>query len=173
MIPMRNILIPATLILAGLGAGGGAGFMMRPDETANSATNEDAALSEIGVKPSALPAPVDKESETDQEAEFVKLPNQFVVPIVQSGVVSSLVVLSLSLEVAAGSNEAVILREPKLRDQILRLLFDHANSGGFDGTFTDAAGLSVLRRGLLDVSRQVLGPIVSDVLITDIMRQDS
>ena len=63
--------------------------------------------------------------------------------------------------------------EPKLRDGILQLLFDHANTGGFQGSFTDADNLVILRKGLTEVARSVLGSMVRNVLITDMIRQDS
>ena len=56
-----------------------------------------------------------------------------------------MVVLSLSLEVEAGNTEAVYAREPKLRDVFLQVLFDHANSAAFSGSFTDGSNLILLR----------------------------
>jgi flagellar protein FliL len=105
--------------------------------------------------------------------EYVKLPNQFIVPVLEKERITSMVILSLSLEVAPGSTEQVFAREPKLRDGFLQVLFDHANSGGFNGSFTDASNLVVVREGLLQVATKTLGAIVTDVLITDIVRQDS
>ena len=93
--------------------------------------------------------------------------------MVESGQVAALVVVSLSLEVTAGSTETVFAREPKLRDVFLQVLFDHANAGGFRGSFTDGSNLIVLRQALKEVAMQVLGDMVSDVLIVDIARQDS
>jgi flagellar protein FliL len=109
----------------------------------------------------------------DGAPEYVKLNNQFVVPVVEKGRVAAMVVLSLSLEVAPGDTEAVYQREPKLRDVFLQVMFDHANTGGFSGSFTDGSNLIVLRTSLKEAAAQVLGPGVSDVLITDIARQDS
>ena len=99
--------------------------------------------------------------------------NQFVVPVVHDGRVDALVVLSLSLEVEAGNTEAVYLREPKLRDTFLQVMFDHANVGGFSGSFTDGSILIVLRTGLKEAAAMIMGTTVRDVLITDIARQDS
>lgn len=104
--------------------------------------------------------------------EYVKLTNQFVVPIVEQKRVVSMVVLSLSLEAVTGQEQKIYTMEPKLRDGFLRVLFDHANMGGFGGTFTDAAMLDVLRNGLRDVARRELGDKVRNVLIVDIARQD-
>ncbi len=81
-------------------------------------------------------------------------------------------VLSLSLEVTTAMTEQVYAREPRLRDGFLRVLFDHANAGGFGGAFTQSNNMEILRGALLEVARKSLGAAVSDVLIIDIVRQD-
>lgn len=149
---MKKILLPLILILVGAGAGVGAGlFLHTPPEP-----KED--------------APTVKAEATDHD--YVKLSNQFVIPVVSAGRVTSMVVLSFSLEVTVGGTETVFAREPKLRDSFLQVLFDFANTGGFQGSFTDADNLVVLRRSLLEAGQLVLGDMLSDVLIVDIMRQD-
>ena len=80
--------------------------------------------------------------------------------------------MSLSLEVQPGSEDAIYSREPKLRDALLRVLFDHAFIGGFDGTFTESSRLTALKVALLEAAQSVLGDLVSDSLITDIVRQE-
>jgi hypothetical protein len=102
----------------------------------------------------------------------VKLNNQFIVPVLEGGRIVSMVILTLSLEVATGTSEAVYAKEPKLRDAFLQVLFDHANTGGFRGSFTDASNLVFLRKALTEKAAGVLGSSVTDVLITDIARQD-
>lgn len=153
---MIRKLIPLVLALAGLGAGMGAGLALRP--AAEPATGADPAAE--AADPKDLP-------------DYVKLNNQFVVPIVEDGRVVSMVIMSLSLEVERGMTDSVYAREPKLRDALLQVMFDHANAGGFRGSFTDAANLVLLRKALLEMARTTLGDIVSDVLIVDIARQDS
>lgn len=149
---MIRKLFPLILGLAGLGAGIGAGVFLRQ------APQEQAATAD--AEPKVPP-------------EYVKLNNQFVIPVVESGQVAALVVVSLSLEVTTGSTETVFAREPKLRDVFLQVLFDHANAGGFRGSFTDGSNLIVLRQALKEVAMQVLGDMVNDILIVDIARQDS
>lgn len=105
--------------------------------------------------------------------EYVKMNNQFVVPVVKDGRVDAMVVLAISLEVEAGNTDQVYQREPKLRDVFLQVMFDHANVGGFGGTFTDGSNLVVLRTNLKEAAAMILGTTVRDVLITDIARQDS
>lgn len=159
---------PVALALAGLGGGVAAGLFLRPEHVPTDSTigarDPDTALEEASV----VTAPEDA-----VEPEYVRLSNQFIVPVVEQGRVSAMVVLSLSLEVATGSTETVYDREPKLRDVFLQVLFDHANVGGFSGSFTDGSNLIVLRNSLKEAASLVLGTIVKDVLITDIARQDS
>ena len=165
---MRKLL-PIILALFGTGAGIGAGIAFAPSpegEMADCVPAEGHAPDEIAGQP-AEPA----ESVTD--SEFVKMANQFVVPVVNSDSVQALVVLSLSLEVAPGSSAEVNTREPKLRDVFLQVLFDHANIGGFDGTFTAQVRLDGLREELQYVARNVMGSTIRDVLITEIARQDA
>jgi len=154
---MIQKLLPLVLVLVGLGAGAGAGLFLRPTPAHDAEATTD-----------AVPEP----AHPDTLPEYVKLPNQFIVPVVEGGRITSMVILSLSLEVTQGSTDQAYQREPKLRDVFLQMLFDHANTGGFRGSFTDAANLVILRTNLLEAAKKVLGDMVSDVLITDIVRQD-
>lgn len=163
-------LIPIVLILIGLGSGVGAGLYLRPAQEAQVVSGDDGAP-EGEASHEATPK-ADAGHDAEALPEYVKLSNQFVVPIVERERIASMVILSLSLEVTAGSTEAVFQREPKLRDVFLQMLFDHANTGGFRGSFTDAANLIILRENLFDAAHKVLGDLVKDVLITDIVRQD-
>lgn len=160
---MRKIL-PLIMMLLGVTAGLGAGFFLRPPPV--EAAEDEAEAASDGQ------APADESAE-EPVSEFVKLTNQFIVPVVEKNRIASLVILSLSLEVTAGSTEQVYAHEPKLRDGLLQMLFDHANTGGFRGSFTDADNLVTLRSGLREVAQGVLGDAVKNVLITDMIRQDS
>jgi hypothetical protein len=111
--------------------------------------------------------------DTPPEREYVKLNNQFIVPIIAEGKVIALVVLSLSIEVLPSTREEVYAREPKLRDAFLQVLFDHANSGGFTGNFTSGLNMRNLREGLVEVAQKNLGSRATDVLVTDITRQET
>jgi flagellar protein FliL len=171
-------LLPILLALVGLGGGLGAGLMLRPDPGATDAAHGEGdapakADGEHAAEADGEHAAEDGAEDGAEAPEYVKLNNQFVVPVVDQGRVSAMVVLSLSLEVETGSTETVYQHEPKLRDVFLQVLFDHANVGGFSGSFTDGSNLIVLRTTLKEAAGQVLGTVVKDVLITDIARQDS
>ncbi len=164
-------LVPILLALLGLGAGVGSGLALRP---APDAGNEmSAKTAEKGGENPEAAAANPEAVDTQDTASFVKLNNQFVVPVVEHGSVVSLVVLSLSLELASGGPESVYQREPKLRDAMLQVLFDHANSGGFDGNFTSSRNMGQLRKALLEAAQKILGEDVRNVLIVDVVRQDT
>ncbi|MCB2128876.1 MAG: flagellar basal body-associated FliL family protein [Rhodobacteraceae bacterium] len=163
----------------GLGAGSGAGYLLRPppaEEVVIDPGENGGAESESHSAGDMEAHGETSHAETDDghsAPEFVKLNNQFVVPVVEGNDVTALVILSISLEVTPGSTEAVFQREPKLRDEFLQVLFDHANTGGFSGTFTSSNNMEVLRGALLEAARKSLGPTVRDVLIIDFVRQDT
>lgn len=162
------------LMLSGAAAGLGAAFMLRP--APDGADVEGAAGPESeGRSPAATTRPDARlrGAPAGLRTEYVRLNNQFVVPVVKGERVHALVVLSISLETTAGTKPQVFEREPRLRDAMLQILFDHANAGGFERDYTRADRMHVLRQALFEQAAQVLGGIVHDVLITDIVRQDA
>lgn len=174
---MRALLLPLVLAVLGIGAGLGAGWFLKPTAAVDGMTQkEDAPDAKSQADKDASNTNGAPEKSTDPEelgsSEFVKLNNQFIVPVVNNDAVSSLVVMSLSLEVETGLRAEVYAKEPKLRDTLLQVLFDHANIGGFDGAFTEANNLKILRSGLTDAARQVVPGTVFGVLIGDLARQD-
>lgn len=176
-------LLPLVLLLVGAGAGVGAGVFLRPDATTHIADLDGAELpEEENGSEQKENAYNDENAEKAQDAavgesngnsEYVKLQNQFVVPLVAGDKVIALVVMALSVEVHEGKRELVLQREPKLRDSILQVLFDHANVGGFEGNFTDAQVMGRLRASLNEVAQRDLGKDNAlGVLIEEIARQD-
>lgn len=159
-------LLPIILIVFGIGGGAGAGFMLKP-------AHEEVHLDPCGDVDTIKHEEPAEKSEEPTDHEFVKMNNQFVVPVVAEDRVQALVVLSLSVEMSAGTREIVFEREPKLRDVFLQVLFDHANIGGFRGAFTNSNNMDMLRNALREAGSNVLGSSLIDVLIVDIARQDT
>lgn len=169
---MKKLLIPLIMAVIGVGGGVGAGMFLAPaphEEAAADAcappTSEDGH--DMAAAPDAEATPEDQPTR-----EYARLNNQFVVPVVENGKVTALVVLSLSIEVVTGAQQDVFSAEPKLRDSFLQVLFEHANLGGFEGNFTSATNMRNLRKALQDAAIDALGSRVTDVLIIDIVRQD-
>lgn len=160
---MIKKLLPLVLLFVGAGAGIGAGMFLRP-EPAPSVMLDGDETAKVEAE--------EKEDEGPTNHEYFKMSNQFVVPVIKRDQVQALVVMSLSVEVPVGQKDAIYAVEPKLRDSFLQVLFDHANIGGFDGAFTNANNLAVLRGALREVAQRDIGDQISDVLIVEIARQD-
>jgi hypothetical protein len=178
---MKKLLLPLVLAILGVVGGAGAGWFLKPapvvepepclDDAGEPlepevceerrAAEEEAAMAE--------PAPVDPDAPAP---EFFRFDRPFVVPLMGQGRVAALMVASVSIEVETGQLPAVEAREPRLRDAMLRVMFDHAYAGGFDGDFTAAYVMKDLRRNLLAAARKVAGAPVRDVLVVDIYRDD-
>ena len=182
---MLRLILPVLLLALGVGGGVGAGIFLAPaapaapDADGDSRSGVDALASgTAAVTPEAsagpaVPGPGESVGRVGGASEYVRLNNQFVVPIVRNGSVRSLVVMSLTLEVDAGQNGLVFDQEPRLRDAFLQVMFAHANAGGFDGSFTESAAMDPLREALQEAAERVLGQMARDVLIVDITRQDA
>lgn len=166
---MKKLLLPVILLLLGVGSGVGAGLFLAPPVTAET----DMAANPCGdVSENVVVSSEEYQDEAATTNEYAKLSNQFIVPIVDDGLVSALVVISLSVEVSAGYKDSVYLAEPKLRDGFLQAMFDHANIGGFSGNFTSAQNLRPLREDLTRLAKTIVPGVARDVLIIDIVRQD-
>ncbi len=165
-------ILPVLLLLVGIGAGIGAGIMLKPSPSEMVALDSDAQAVEDLAQHDEVHDAGHEEDVDPSMPEYVELNNQFVVPVVRDDMVDSLVVMSLGIEVDAGGENDVYQREPKLRDVLLQVLFDHANVGGFHGRFTDGNTMDTLRMALTEAAQSVVGQAVRAVVITDIARQD-
>ena len=169
-------LLPIVFLLLGLAAGGAAGWFLQPHPEPDShaaqtpaeghaATAADGAHDGAAATGHYAPAP--------ENTETIRMPNQFVVPLIDEGRVRAMVVIGLALELEAGHDYSLTQNEPRLRAVFLQLLFDHANLGGFEGMFTSGEALLGLRRTLREAARAEIGPHLHDVLITELLRQES
>ncbi|WP_166417181.1 flagellar basal body-associated protein FliL [Cochlodiniinecator piscidefendens] len=163
-------IFPILLALIGTGAGVGAGIFLKPESEEVVQINPCGPGDEGHVVAHEEP---ESENVDNATVEYIRLSNQFVVPVIEEGHVAALVVMALSLEIEPGNSETVFSHEPKLRDAFLQVLFDHANAGGFEGAFTGASKMLLLRNALSEVARRELGPMALSVLIHDINRQDA
>ena len=162
-----KLIIPIVLALLGTAAGVGAAIVMGSDKQALDA--ETACLPpQESLKEETAPAP---EEVAATDGEFVKLANQFLVPVLVKDEVEALVVMSLSLEVEPGTTSEVFHLEPKIRDRFLQILFDHANKGHFGKGYTSNRSLDILRDALHSAAQEITRGKTRDVLIVEIARQ--
>ena len=180
-------LMPVLIALLGLGAGVGAGLALKPapePEVAAAdcpppADGEEAAgrRTPRPVRP-ARPIPSPRSSprrrRRRRSSPTSTMDKPFVVPIFAGEKVTAMVVVSLSVETDTEGAHAVEAVEPRLRDGFLKVMFRHANSGGFDGSFTTGRKMQDLKSALLETAREVMADTaVEEVLITEIARQES
>ena len=170
---MKKLLLLVTVVAVGATAGAGGGLFLRP-----AATHDDCAEPCAGTDHSEAGTNVaevtgqDTDKGDKSETTYISLKNQFVVPIIFEERVSSFVVVSLSLEIENGAEEAIYSQEPKLQDALLRVMFDHAYMGGFSGAFTESERMTSFRQALRETASTVVGDILVDVLITELVRQE-
>ncbi len=181
-------LLPIVIALFGLGAGVGAGLMLKPAPEAEAAAacvpepdGEHQGEATAAVATPCPPetedpfAPVEHaEKKKASELAYVPIEKSFVVPVFAGEKVKAMVVLSLSVETETEAAPEVEGLQPRLRDSFLKVLFRHANSGGFDGSFTAGRKMDDLKSALLQAAKEVMEDVpVEEVLITEIARQDS
>lgn len=184
-----KLIAPLALALAGLGAGVAAGVALKPAPPEAPAAACAADAPELGAPTPAAhepaaPAPCEApaeaaegpgakaESDDHAKAAVVPLDKPLVAPVFAGDRVKAMVVASLAVALPEAEAAEVEAAAPRLRDAFLKVMFAHANSGGFDGAFTEGRKMEDLRAALLKAGRGVLGDRVSDVLITEIARQD-
>lgn len=171
-----KLILPFIIALLGLGAGMGAGLALKPAPEEQAAAAECADGAEVPCETVAEDpfAPVEiAEVKPEGELAYVPLDKPFVVPVFKGEKVVAMVVLSLSVEIGAKEAEVVKAIQPRLRDGFLKVMFRHANSGGFDGSFTNGQKMEDLKSALLSSAVEIAGTgRVSEVLITEIARQD-
>lgn len=105
-------------------------------------------------------------------ADYAKLDKHFIIPVIEEGAVSALVVITMAIEVEKESRDLVFEHEPKLRAEFLNVFFNHAQSGGFAGVFIHTEAMNDLRESLNAAAWSVLGDVAHQVLITSLTRQD-
>lgn len=159
-----KILMPLLGLTLGLAGGGTAAYVFAPP-TKNT---EDGAPETH----KAATAATKETHNTPEQLEIVKLPSQFVVPVILDNRVRAMVVLSVAVEVETGQGDHVRALEPKLRDVYLGELFSLAALDGFRDALISRKTLELVKLALTERSKEVLGLQFVNVLVTDMSRQD-
>jgi flagellar FliL protein len=103
---------------------------------------------------------------------FIDMERKFVVPLVRSNRVRSLVVVDLRLEVRASGESRARALKPKVRDAFLDTLYAMAVAGSFDGDLYSNNVQDEMRARLLQAARQLLQDDATAILIAELLRQD-
>lgn len=161
--------MPIFALFFGFAGGGTAAIVFAPAPKEEHMPNSESGTSKTHSEASVD----DKKDAASDNREIVKLPSQFVVPVILNNRVRAMVILAIALEVEAGQGDRVRELEPKLRDEFLAELFNLAAIDGFKDELITRKTLELVKRVLRVRSNEVLGMENVTVLITDMARQDS
>ena len=159
-------LLPLLSLIIGLGGGVAAAIVLAPKNKAPASDESDAA-----VAPSESTAG-STDPVAEENMEIVKLPNQFVVPVIVNKRVMAMVILTVALEVKDGTGDHIRSIEPKLRDTFLEELFGLASLGVFEDEIISRKSMSLVRTALTERAKTLLDQKGARVFITDMARQD-
>ncbi|SHH64215.1 flagellar basal body-associated FliL family protein [Marivita hallyeonensis] len=168
---MLKKILPLISLLIGLGGGVGAAMVLAPDKQDDTHHEEQSADAEHEDSEH------EQEAESDGEpapgsAEIVKLPNQFVIPVIVHNRVRSMLILAVAIEIDPAQADTVRSLEPKMRDIFLEELFNLAALDGFKDDLITKKTLDLVRSTLTARARALLQTDDVSVLITDMARQD-
>lgn len=181
---MKALLIPLVLLIVGTGAGVGAGMFLAPKPEPEAA---EAHAADTGDAPAATheieithkgDAPDDdshggggEDGHVDTIA-YVKMPNQFIVPVMEDGRMTAMIIITVAMEAMESDKAFIMSHSPKIRDGFIQEMFKHAGLGWFAGDYTRSEPMSLLRKSLLTKVQSIVGDKVKGILILDIARQE-
>ncbi len=113
----------------------------------------------------------EEEADNSGARYYFDFSRQFVVPVVDYGKISALVIMDITLELDQSDSDGMYTLEAKFRDALMRELLSLSNDGAFSGQMTDPAKYDMISKRLLKASRTVRDEVKA-VLILDIARQD-
>lgn len=187
---IKNILFPVTLIFVVILGGVSADFLRnrqsetstetaKPTKAKKSTSHDSKDESKDDGHSKKKPKKAKKDSHGKDQPDnsaaaptYMKFNRQFVVPVMKSGRIESLVLLNLNLELGPSAPSNAYTLEPKLRDSIMRELLVLSHAGVFSYDLTSAETYDKLRAALLLASENVITEGVENVLILDLARQD-
>lgn len=113
-----------------------------------------------------------KDSAGSGGVAYYKFSREFVVPLIENGRVSSLVILNINLEIDASASGQMFSMEPALRDNIMTTLISLANDGRTFQTLSNIESYESMRAMVLMNLRKLVPNGIRNVLILDMARQD-
>lgn len=106
------------------------------------------------------------------DVSYYKFSREFVVPVMENGTVTALVILHLYLEVDSEVSGGLFQKEPKLRDNIMTTLIEVGRRENIYDNLTNPESYETLRAAIADNLESVISEGLHGVLIVDFARQD-
>lgn len=187
---MKHILTAIIAVVCIVAGGVGGHFLKSSGASAEAATapaetghgtKDDHAKDDHGQKDDKGKAKDDKHAKAGAQGKgggapgaiaYYKFPREFVVPLIENGRVSSLVILNINLEIDESASAQMFLIEPAVRDNIMTTLISLANDGKTFQTLSDIESYESMRALVLMNLRKAVPNGVRNVLILDMARQD-
>ncbi|MEL6317614.1 MAG: flagellar basal body-associated FliL family protein [Pseudomonadota bacterium] len=175
-------LLPVILPILGIVAGGGVGYVLKPEpeiapldaeamlETgdAQSKAAEKAANHQDAFGDAAAPEPAAVDS------IYHPLSRKVIVPYRRPDGANAFVLLDLNLELSPENPGLAETHEPRLMDAFLRTVVSFTTTGAFDDPSQASALLRDLNAELLKSAQAVLGGgVVRNVLIVNLVTQEA
>jgi flagellar basal body-associated protein FliL len=177
-------LITAFVAIACIVAGGVGGHFLRSAGAGpEAAAEEHSADGEGGYADAEAPEPV-KASSNDSHGKaagggrsaptlaYYRFSREFIVPLIDNGRVSSLVILNINLEVDSAASQNLFSMEPALRDNIMTTLITLSNDGRTFESISSIENYESLRAMILMNLKKLVPTGINNVLILDMARQD-
>ncbi|MFN3312048.1 MAG: flagellar basal body-associated FliL family protein [Hyphomonas sp.] len=175
-------LITAFVAIACIVAGGVGGHFLRSSGAAPEAASAvhgaegegaHAESAELAVAASNdSHGKADKGGRNASALTYYRFSREFIVPLIDNGRVSSLVILNINLEVDAASSQTLFSMEPALRDNIMTTLITLSNDGRTFESISSIENYESLRAMILMNLKKTVPNGINNVLILDMARQD-
>lgn len=113
-----------------------------------------------------------KDAKSSGDTSYFDFSREFVIPILDDGQVSALVIININLEVDSSLSGKLFRMEPKLRDNIMTSLIGLTNDKRVFSDLTSVRNYETIRSVVLSNLRDEISSDIMNVLIVDIAKQD-
>jgi len=157
------------LVVIGIAGGGALGVALRPAPLPMPEHEAGAAAAPSGAEAAAAEA---AQAEPDGAPNYITFSRKFVVPVVEGSRTRALLILDLAIDAPGAAGARLQGMRPRLRDALLRVLFEFAATGAFSETYIEAPIMEELRQKLAAAVRKHSGAGLREVLILDLVRKE-
>lgn len=155
------------LVVVAVAGGGALGMALRVQASAPPGEAPEAQAGTASIPPVGDPS-----ASAAGASKYVGFSRKFVVPVVQGERTQALLILDLAIDAPSATANRLLEMKPRLRDALLRVLFELAATDAFSQTYIEAPIMEELRQKLRSAAREFAGPSVREVLILDLVRKE-
>lgn len=174
---MKNFILPIVIVVALLAGGGGGYFlkssgliMNEPEEDTHTPADTDAEDSSHHEAADAhkKDKKAGSHSEKPEAPETFRFREQFIVPVLDEGLPSAILVLDLEIELDKKTLDKASAYESRLRDLFMEILLQQGARGSLRDIVYESPARLFLKDELRDAAITVVGDGVSSVYIHNV-----